>query len=259
MTHTAGPDSAEVDVRMVHAVSRDPRDRAGRVAPFVRTQPRIVGVFHNTPWLIAGKSPVGVMLDTAHSVRLEYDDPCMVLEALFNELDRSMVQLASEARTDAESFEAMWEFGGQAALVAVVGGRVAIGRVGDLRVLRWAGGELKTLLAENTLAADLRDSGHYVGTGAPANIITDCLGTGAEPRYPRVLLAEFDRAADFVIISGSADANLGDTRAREALAEHPREGASMLASATMAAGHRTAVAAIVNVVRTGQVQQAHGD
>ena len=244
MTHHPGSPEA-VDLRIVHAVARGEHDREGRVARLDRRQPRIVGVLANTPWPIAGRNPVAVMLDSARGVRLEHDDPRKVLERLFDAVDRSLVELASGWHTDEGSFDAMWDFGGHAALVAVVGGRVAVGRVGDLRVSRLAGGELTTVLAENTLVAEMRDAGREVGGDVPGNVITDSLGSGAEPKQPRVLLADVSHGTRFVIASGSGMATLGSARAQRALTLGLREAASTICDA--AGG--TAVAAIVDVVK----------
>lgn len=256
MTHFSFRQADEVGVRIVHAVARAESDREGQVALLDRTEPRVVGVLQNTPWPVAGQNPVEVMLETARTARVGDEDPCAVLEALFAELDRAMTQLASAPLTD-ESFDSMWDFGGHAALVAVTRDRVAVGRVGDLRVSRLVDGNLTTVLSENSLAAELLAAGRQV-SGMPANVITDCLGTGAERRGSRVVPVEVDREARLVLISGTGAARAGDLRALQVATGNPMNASSALASAVRQASGYTALAAIVDVVRAGAARRPTG-
>jgi hypothetical protein len=138
-----------------HHFSQHPGDKPGRFQVVGPNPQNFFGLVSNTPWLLQGQHTPTLMAHAASIATLEHKDAppetlCrQVLEAIHNVL----APFAGTHHTD-DDFEAMWDFGGDAALVVESDRRITVAAVGNFRVVGLShSGKLAPLLTEHTLAA----------------------------------------------------------------------------------------------------------
>jgi hypothetical protein len=151
--------------------------------------------------------PTEVMLRAAHRAFEASSNESSaehVLESLIAEVDSTLSELAAEP-WDEDSFDSLWDFGGELGAAALHEDLLAVARVGDLRVCELRGAEMHMVLQENTLAADLAASGRELPDAKLAHVVTDCLGRGKTlSNNPRLSVVKITEPHRLLIGPGTA-------------------------------------------------------
>jgi serine/threonine protein phosphatase PrpC len=164
-----------------YAVVRPPGEPDGRHVLVVNDEPFGAALLSNTPWRLHGESMPKVMSRAAEAVLKSpepRDGPSRLRKAL-EYVDAALRPFSAPA-SDPDSQEARWDLGGDAGLVVLDDG-LHLARVGDVRVLIVAAGELRLVLREHTLEMQYEARGTALTDALPRNVITACLGAGHVP------------------------------------------------------------------------------